>query len=181
MLQDTEAKLFDLSTAPVDPTVAIDVKHIPKVQLVPTHTSQIILQELRLGPRDAIAKAGAMIPVTLRIPRSMVAAGHPDRPEINGLALIDTGSTTSAVSYQAVSQHLGLQSNGAVNGGGSTGLAEHQTFPVEIVFDVGLPILSIKHAPAFQLQNCIALLGRDFLQDKVLIFNGRDGMFTLCW
>ena len=107
---------------------------------------------------------------------------------VPGLALIDTGATLSAVDATVV-QQLGVQPVGLANVGTAGGQQQQATYPARFTFPgTGLPNIDFGQLLGANLtgqivaahqQPLIALLGRDILQQFILIYNGPVGMFTL--
>jgi predicted aspartyl protease len=100
---------------------------------------------------------------------------------ISGIALIDTGATSTCID-DAVAQQLQLPVVNVVNvASASHGSTVQNVYPIQIEV-TGLPI-SIE-APnaigaALAAQGLLALIGRDVLQHCTLFYNGLTGEITL--
>lgn len=98
------------------------------------------------------------------------------------MALIDTGATLSAVDASTLAQ-LSLQPVGIANVGTAAGQQPQNLYPVRMVLtqmSLGIDysqVLGVNLAG----QGIIALLGRDFLQRTILIYDGPSGEFTLSY
>jgi predicted aspartyl protease len=111
----------------------------------------------------------------------LAARNQPVPPAITGLALLDTGASSTCVD-EAVAQQLGIAAVDVVTiSSASHAAAQKLVHPIrlrvlgtEIVINasraIGVPL---------QPQGFIALLGRDFLERFVLICNGPAGEMTL--
>jgi len=115
---------------------------------------------------------------------SLFPAGEPtpESPEpVAGRALIDTGALTTCVDRHAAEQ-AGL----SVVGSGKMTSATHENEIVPIYAGklriTGLPFeIKMRSALGANLrpQGLIALIGRDLLENCVLVVNGPDGSFSL--
>lgn len=100
---------------------------------------------------------------------------------VSGLALIDTGATSTCVD-QAAAERLGLPAIDVVNvASASQASTQQNVYPIRLEV-VGLPIAI--NAPRaigapLEAQGILVLLGRDVLQHCVLVYNGTVGSFSL--
>lgn len=131
----------------------------------------------RASPRVVMSELGPYIEIVIR-PPGATAGG------VDGAALIDTGATHTVVRSDVMAR-LGLKPVGKVEivspGAPSATL---DTFSCELHFPLSnIPKLVLPQANASPLDGSpfIALLGRDFLADKLLILDGRAGYYTLAW
>jgi predicted aspartyl protease len=149
-----EAQTPDGKTVPIPPQVAL-VQRGPVVQ-VSVSVGQIIAQQ--------ILQQGGTLP-----------------PPVSGLALIDTGATTTCIDEEAARQ-LSLPAIDVVTvASASHAATEQNVYPISIEV-VGLPIVvnaSRAIGAALKAQGLLVLIGRDVLQSCVLIYNGPSGHFTL--
>jgi hypothetical protein len=80
----------------------------------------------------AMQSSGPIMPVQIMIPTALeqhlVANNLPVPPPVTGVALIDTGASSSAADT-AKMQALGVQPIGVVPIGGAAGTANHMQFP----------------------------------------------------
>ncbi|MFA6209143.1 MAG: hypothetical protein WCT03_11235, partial [Candidatus Obscuribacterales bacterium] len=139
---------------------------------------------------NGLRNLGPVIQVEIHAPdaliASLVAAGLPIPPAVNGLALIDTGASVSCVEDSVMSM-LGVNPIGVQNVRGVAGQNQHSVYPAKLVFPpnvgafafssmVGVNLAGQGHAglPPF-----VALVGRDILMNGLLVYNGTNGSFTL--
>jgi predicted aspartyl protease len=100
---------------------------------------------------------------------------------VPGLALIDTGATTTCVDAEAA-QKLGLPVVNVVNiASASHTSSQHNVYPIHIAV-AGSPIrINAPRAVGVPLaaQGLLVLIGRDVLSACILFYNGAMGSFTL--
>ena len=120
------------------------------------------------------------IEVPLALAQQLAAAGQPAQASVTGLGLIDTGATISAVDASVISK-LGVNPVGIANVGTASGPQQQYVYPIRIVLtQLGLAIdYSQVTGANLSGQNLVALLGRDFLQNILLIYDGPSGEFTI--
>jgi predicted aspartyl protease len=111
--------------------------------------------------------------------KGLVAKGRPLPVPKSGLALIDTGASSTCIDEQAA-KDLGLPVIDVANMQ-SASHEKHQcnVYPVQII----TPIVTL-NAPravgaALASQGLLVLIGRDVLQNSNLFYNGPMGQFTL--
>ena len=112
--------------------------------------------------------------------QALARKGTPLPDAINGFALIDTGASGTCVDHQAATKAgLPIIDKTVMT---SASHAEHEV----LVFAGKLVIpdftaINLEYALGANLdgQNLIALIGRDLLQEAVLVYNGTDGMVSL--
>lgn len=137
---------------------------------------------------------GPILPVGVSVSRArreaLLASGENVPPIVSVRALVDTGASCTCVD-PSVLQALSLPATGTVFlYTPSTGSTPHAADE----YDVGLvvPGAGIHHLPLtidgvpvvaanLAVQGIHALIGRDVLQDCILIYNGTDGDFTLAF
>jgi predicted aspartyl protease len=129
-------------------------------------------------------QSGPAIPIQLTIAQNMakaLAEQGKSVPTKQGMALIDTGASRSAID-EDVAKELGLP---IVNVGKMTSASHEQhpcnLYPVQFSIPPAITFQSpqtmgAKIAP----QGYIAIIGRDFLAKCVFIYNGGAGTVTLC-
>lgn len=137
---------------------------------------------------------GPVVEVQVEVPQALAAAlsalGQPIPAPVQGLALIDTGASVSAVDVTVI-QQLGVQQVGQVSLATPTGAQPRQTFPGRFTFPSGnIPPMDfqtlvgadlIQQGIAGTNTPFIALIGRDILCHFVLVYNGLDGSFSLAF
>jgi predicted aspartyl protease len=98
------------------------------------------------------------------------------------LAMIDTGATGTVIS-QGLAAMLGINPVGTIfiNTPSSNNVNCYQ-FDVQLIFpnNVNISSIVVTEAP-LQGQHIQCLIGRDVLQNGVLIYTGYDNSFTLCF
>ncbi|MDE0055975.1 MAG: aspartyl protease family protein [Gammaproteobacteria bacterium] len=138
--------------------------------------------EHQISPPQALRQRGPVLTATLtlsdRQQQAEAASGRGSR-SVSGSVLIDTGASQTCVDQQAANE-LGL----TIFGTGRMTSASHSD--VEVPLFVGKIVLpnitiNVEGAMGAQLeeQGLIALIGRDLLQNAVLVYNGVDGSVTL--
>jgi predicted aspartyl protease len=143
-----------------------------------------------LQPGLALAAQGPVVRVTIGVSEP-IAEQLRERGEmvptpVSGLALIDTGTSTTCIAG-TVAHEMGLPVSDVVK---ITSAANHGTahnvYAVQIEID-GLPIkmhapraIGVRLEPGISVgQQLIALLGRDVLYLCTLFYNGPSGEITL--
>jgi predicted aspartyl protease len=99
---------------------------------------------------------------------------------VPGLALIDTGASSTCID-DGVAQQLQLSAIDVVNMTSASHASTPQNiYPVQIEVVGGIRI-DVPRAVGANLvpQNLVALIGRDFLQQCTLFYNGPNGAITL--
>ena len=108
-----------------------------------------------------------------------------------GFALIDTGAASSCVD-QPVLTKLGLNPIGNTQVGTAGGLQQRSIYTAKLEFPASpLPSMWFSHLVGVDLSSLffggdrtkpiVALIGRDFLQQTLLIYNGVSGSFTIAF
>lgn len=126
---------------------------------------------------------GPIIPVQIEIPlvlnQQLQAANKPIPPPVTGSALIDTGAGASAIDRQ-VPGKLGVSPIGTTNVSTPSGQSPHNLYPIRVVW-AGLLTLDYQAVIDADLapQGLVALLGRDFLERALFIYDGPNGEFRI--
>lgn len=133
----------------------------------------------------ALQKQGPCVQVTIGLAQSIASQllqqGQTLPKPVSGIALIDTGASSTCIDDEAAWQ-LSLPVVNVVNVASASHASTPQNvYPIQIEV-VGLPI-SIE-APsaigaALSPQGLLALIGRDVLQHCTLFYNGITGEITL--
>ena len=144
-----------------------------------------------------LQKVGAYTPVEIHTPSAIAAAfnaaGQPIPAPVTGLALIDTGATFTGLDNK-VAATLGLNPVNIVNVGTADGMAQANVYTVRLEFPtlgnnvdpwqtVGADLTgqSIQTDPGTPPQDIIVLIGRDYLQHCLMIWNGPNGSWTIAY
>jgi predicted aspartyl protease len=140
---------------------------------------------ISIPPAVALQRQGPCVQVSIGLAQSIASQllqqGKTLPEPISGVALIDTGATSTCIDDVAAKQ-LQLPVVNVVNvASASHASTQQNVYPIQIEV-VGLPI-SIE-APnaigaALAAQGLLALIGRDVLQHCTLHYNGVTGEITL--
>lgn len=138
-----------------------------------------------MDSKTALLNRGPVIPVVIHpnedFAAALQAAGKPVPSPVSGIALVDTGATTTCIDGETAVQ-MGLASNGTAKmSSASHNETECLTYPVKLFFPSWNAQLDSQKAMgvAIKRQGIIALIGRDLLQNCMLVYNGPDGSFTI--
>lgn len=141
--------------------------------------------KVAIPPQAALLQRGPLVQVTVSvgqaIAQQILQSGGTLPPPQSGLALIDTGATSTCVD-DAAAQQLKLPAIDVVTVASASHPATQQNvYPIQIEF-VGLPI-TVDAARAIgaplAAQGLLVLIGRDVLQHMVLVYNGPTGSITV--
>ena len=135
---------------------------------------------------DVLAAHGLLLAVEISIPEALAAAltrqGKTLPPVAGGAALVDTGASCCAVEESLLAQ-LGLQPVRPVNVSSPNGSRLQNLYFAKLIFP-GSPI------PPLELEvigvqmgqgRMLALIGRDFLRQCLLVYNGPAGNCSLAF
>lgn len=138
-----------------------------------------------IDPKEALFRRGPVIPVVIHPDAAFVialqAAGKEIPQPVSGLALVDTGATTTCVDGDTALK-MGLASNGTAKMcSASHDNADCLTYPVRLTFTGWNVNLDAAKAMGVSIskQGIIALVGRDLLKKCILVYNGADGSFSI--
>jgi predicted aspartyl protease len=136
-------------------------------------------------PQVVFAQRGPVVQVTIsvgqQIATQVLQSGGRLPSPVSGLALIDTGATTTCVD-EGAAQRLQLPVIDVVKiASASHAETEQNVYPIQIEV-IGLPI-TINAARAvgapLEPQGILVLIGRDVLQHAMLVYNGPAGSLSL--
>lgn len=141
--------------------------------------------KVQIHPQVALLQRGPIVQVSVTVGRAIaqeiVQKGGSVPAPVSGLALIDTGATSTCVDEQAA-QQLQLPAIDVVTvASASHPSTQQNVYPIQIEV-VGLPIrVDAPRAVSAPLkaQGLLLLVGRDVLQHTLLVYNGPTGSFTL--
>jgi hypothetical protein len=131
-------------------------------------------------------QVGPIVEVQIAVPtvlgQQLAKSNQPIPQPVTGIALIDTGATLSAVGSPVLAQ-LGLNPVGTANVGTAGGQVPQNLYPTRMTLTRLNLSLDYNAVLGVDLtgQSIIALLGRDFLQSVVLIYDGPAAEFTLAF
>lgn len=140
----------------------------------------------------ALAIVGPFCPIEIHVPPAIAQilsnTGQPMPNCVTGMALIDTGATSTCV-HEQILIGLGLNPVGIVNLGTANGPTQQNVYPLRIIcptqgwkFDIGSAIgvnLTGQVLNVIPPVPIIALLGRDILQHWIFVYNGPLGLWTV--
>lgn len=142
-------------------------------------------QKIQIPARVVLLQTGPRVQVVVGLAQSiteqLVQQGHAVPKPVAGIALVDTGASTTCID-DALAKQLGLpvidvvQMTSASHAG-----TEANVYPIQMEI-VGSPIrVNVPRAIGANLtpQGIIALIGRDYLQHCTLFYNGITGEITL--
>jgi len=142
-------------------------------------------QVVQIPPAITLQRQGPYLQITIGLAQSIASQllqqGKSLPKPVSGIALIDTGATSTCIDDEAARQ-LQLPVVDVVNvASASHASTQQNVYPIQIEV-VGLPISF--EAPnaigaALAAQNLLALIGRDVLQHCTLFYNGITGEITL--
>jgi len=133
-----------------------------------------------------LVQRGPCVQIVISVPDQFAAElakqGKPVPTPVSGLALIDTGATSTCIDEEAAKK-LGLPIINVVNmASASHASNKANVYPAKLQI-TGLPMAinaSSAIGAALSAQGLMALIGRDVLARFVLIYNGSMGEVTLC-
>ena len=109
---------------------------------------------------------------------------------VSGMALIDTGASISGVDQTVLGQ-LGVNPVGIIDVGTANGVVQQALYPARFIFP-GAPVLSFNfdavigvnlsgQTPRGSAASLIALIGRDILEEVLMIYDGLSGSVILSY
>lgn len=139
---------------------------------------------LVLGSVQELRDHGALIKVRIAQPRdvadSLRAQGKAVADAVDAMAMIDTGASITAID-QGLATRIGLVQTGVAPVAGVTGVQDQPIYAAQVMLDqpsVALDPWKMIGSP-LNIQNFDVLLGRDFLQELTLVYDGSSGNFQL--
>ena len=142
-------------------------------------------QTVQIHSSDVLQRQGPFVQVTIGIAQSiaeqLLQQGQSLPSPISGVALIDTGASSSCIDSEIARQMMLPVVNVVNVASASHASTQQNVYPIQIEV-VGLPIsIETPNAigAALGAQGLIALIGRDVLQHCTLFYNGISGSFTL--
>ena len=131
-----------------------------------------------------ILQSGPVISIEISVPQSLAEeftrANLPIPRPIVGLALIDTGASSSCVDNSTI-ESLGIKSIGVVDTMTPAGPKQQYRYPAHFFFPaarINVDFGSITGAD-LKDQPIMALIGRDILSNFIFVYNGTLGMYTI--
>ena len=159
---------------------------------MPIHNQVIQDQNKNVIPHG-LRELGAYFPIEVHVPTQianvLTSQGASIPAPVTGVGLIDTGATLTCIEETILSSTLQLNPIGVVNTGTANGPVQQNVYPGRIVFptqgwrmDIGRVVgvnLSGQFVREAVPKPIIALLGRNFLERCVFIYNGTMGTWTI--
>jgi len=140
---------------------------------------------VKLPPAFALFQRGPVIPAVIlphpTFAQALQTAGKSIPAPVQGMALIDTGATTTCIDGD-VAETMGLAPNGIAKlASASHHSSDCNTYPVRLAFPMWNVNLDCAKAMGVRIKNqgIIVLVGRDLLQHCLLVYNGTDGTVSL--
>lgn len=140
---------------------------------------------ISLPPQLALSQRGPVVQVSVsveqHIAQQLLQQGVSLPQPLNGLALIDTGATTTCIDDTAAQQLQLPVVDVATIASASHPSTQQNVYPIQIEV-IGLPItINAPRAIGAPLaaQGLLVLIGRDLLQHCTIYYNGITGSFTL--
>jgi len=124
--------------------------------------------------------------VQIEVPRALgqqfARSNQPIPQPITEVALIDTGATISAV-HAPLIQQLGVAPVGVAKTGTAGGQHQQNLYPLRIGLTELTETIDYNQVLGADLSGTgfIALLGRDLLQNMILIYDGPSSEFTISY
>ena len=158
---------------------------------MPIH-NRILLDKSGAPSSAALLEVGAFFSVEITVPKALAASlaqsGSPVPQPQTGMALVDTGATRTCV-HEPILQAMGLNPTGTAETGTARGPATQNVYKVDLIFpgrkwefsppgviSVDLTGQQLRLRP--NPEPVVALLGRDFLQIGLLVWNGPGGLWS---
>jgi hypothetical protein len=132
----------------------------------------------------ALTQFGPFVDVVISVHRrdatAAAAAGRPVPEPVGGRAIIDTGSSTTAITFETAAR-LKLDPVGRMQVGTGTDVVRAPTFAVSITFPAHSITLDFERAPGLPVgqQGNIAIIGRDVLGRALFSYDGPKGTTSL--
>ena len=132
-----------------------------------------------------LTMSGPIVQIQVEVPEALSKqlsdSGQPIPQPVTGSALIDTGATFSAIDMGRVAKKLGLNPIATAKSGTADGEKVQPIFSVKFVLPQSKIVVSDGRATGVNLDGSpyIALLGRSFLQNVIMIYDGPGAEFTL--
>ena len=142
---------------------------------------------------DFLREGGPFLQVLVHVPSALAALLSSQNqvvpPPQPGLALIDTGASGTCV-HEPILTGLGLSPIGSTTSGTAAGPTQHDLYAVRLEFNADGIDREFNSVAAVDLsgqfvnlntgnQPIVALIGRDVMQDWLLVYNGPLGVITI--
>lgn len=133
---------------------------------------------------DQLRNRGAIIQIKVAQPKdvadSLKSQGKPASDPVDAMAMIDTGASITAIDA-VLAQKIGLVQTGSAPIVGVTGEMDQPVYAAQLMLEkpsVALDPWKMVGSP-LNGQGFDVLLGRDFLEQLTLVYDGSSGNFTL--
>lgn len=159
---------------------------------MPTHNQFIYDPSTSQPSPGGLRELGAYFPIEIHVPpliaEALTKQGLSIPTPVSGVGLIDTGASLTCVD-EYILTGLSLNPIGVVNTGTASGPVQQNVYPGRIVFPTKGWTLDLERVAGVNLAGqvvreaqpkpIIALLGRNFLERCVFIYNGTMGSWTI--
>jgi hypothetical protein len=152
---------------------------------MPIYNTFILDQATNQPSAPGLQAVGPRVPVAVSIHPTLeahlVKEGKPVPVAVSGVGLIDTGATFTSVDMSAI-KSLGIAPIGTVSLGTASGPVQQNQYPAALSFPgTNLPSGQFGFVIGCDLtgQGILVLIGRDVLQNYVMLYHGPLGLFTL--
>ena len=159
---------------------------------MPTHNQIIQDRNKDLNP-SGLREMGAYFPIEVPVPTPiadlLTKQGTSIPSPVSGVGLIDTGATLTCIEETLLVSALRLNPIGVVNSGTANGPVRQNVYPGRIVFPTKSWSMDFGRVVGVNLTGqvirepeprpIVALLGRNFLERCVFIYNGTMGSWTI--
>jgi|SRR5208337_3121347 len=142
-------------------------------------------EKIPVPPAIALLQRGPIVQVSVgleqQMARRLLQEGKLVPTPIEGLALIDTGATTTCIDEEAASK-MGLPViDVATMASASEASSEHNVHPISLIIVGSQIMINVERAMGAALapQGLLVLIGRDVLVNCSLVYNGPAGSFSL--
>jgi len=139
-----------------------------------------------------MTSVGAFFPIEVHVPPAIAALLNdqnlPVPAPLSGLALIDTGATLTCV-HETLLARLGLNPIGVITSGTASGPVQQNVYPARIVFPAQGWTIDLAGVAGVNLagqqvattppQPIIALIGRNILQNWLMVWNGPAAFWSV--
>ena len=159
---------------------------------MPVHNRLVTGPDGSINP-GGLVNLGAFFPVEIKVPdalaESLTQAGRAVPAPLSGMALIDTGATRTCI-HEPLLQQLGLNPIGIAETGTAGGQTRRNVYQAKLEVQgeqwsfappgvIGVDLTGQRVALLPNPEPIVALLGRDFLQTGLFVWNGKGGFWSM--
>ena len=139
-----------------------------------------------IHPADLLRSRGPRLPILVHVPiaieEQLAREGKPIPPGVSGEALVDTGATSTSIDRAILADKLGLHAIGRESMLGAHGAQGADVFACDVIVP-GHERQTLARTVSVNLQGSglMAIVGRDFLAGKLMIYDGLAGVVSITW